>query len=164
VPYFTYRTIDELHVDAAARGHAVALANDAAALAAPLRAGPLGLANRLAAHPMEGCDGNLDGTPGELTFRRWRRFAEGGAALFWGEATAVVPEGRANARQLLISRRTLPELRRLLDETRAARRARFGTLDGFVVGLQLTHSGRWSHAAPLLAHRAAAIDAVRGGA
>jgi 2,4-dienoyl-CoA reductase-like NADH-dependent reductase (Old Yellow Enzyme family) len=162
VPYFTYRHIDELRADVAARGHAIELSEDTGALAQPLRIGTFVVANRLAVHPMEGCDGTLGGAPGELTFRRWRRFAEGGAALLWGEATAVVPEGRANPRQLLISRDTLPELRRLLAETRAARRARFGTTDGFVVGLQLTHSGRWSCAGPLVAHRARAVDAVRG--
>ena len=104
-PFFTYRSIDALREDIARRGHAIELADDARALAAALHIGPLTLANRLAVHPMEGCDGNLDGTPGELTFRRWRRFAEGGAALLWGEATAVVPEARANPRQLLISAR-----------------------------------------------------------
>jgi 2,4-dienoyl-CoA reductase-like NADH-dependent reductase (Old Yellow Enzyme family) len=163
VPFFTYRQIEDLRADIASRGHGITLADDVSPLAAPVRAGQLRLANRLAIHPMEGCDGNLDGTPGELTFRRWRRFAEGGAALLWGEATAVVPEGRANPRQLLISRQTVPELKLLLDETRAARRARFGTLDGFVVGLQLTHSGRWSHGGAIVAHRCAAVDAVRGG-
>ena len=41
--------------------------------------------------------------PGELTFRRYRRFGAGGAKLIWGEAAAVVPEGRANPRQLVIN-------------------------------------------------------------
>jgi 2,4-dienoyl-CoA reductase-like NADH-dependent reductase (Old Yellow Enzyme family) len=161
MPFFTYRSLDELREDISRRGHGVALDGDAGALAAPLRVGQLTLANRLAAHPMEGCDGNLDGTPGELTFRRWRRFAAGGAALLWGEATAIVPEARANPRQLLISRDTLPELRRLLDETRAARRARFGSSDGFAAGLQLTHSGRWSHGGAIIAQHGRSIDAVK---
>ena len=52
---------------------------------------------------MEGCDAELDGSPGELTFRRFRRFGAGGAKLIWGEACAVVPEGRANPRQLVIN-------------------------------------------------------------
>jgi 2,4-dienoyl-CoA reductase-like NADH-dependent reductase (Old Yellow Enzyme family) len=61
----------------------------------------------------------------------------------------------------LISRDTLPELRRLVDETRRARRARFGSTDGFIVGLQLTHSGRWSHGGPIIAQHGPAIDAVK---
>jgi 2,4-dienoyl-CoA reductase-like NADH-dependent reductase (Old Yellow Enzyme family) len=159
--HFRYRTLDELRADIAERGHGIGVADHFACIADPVRIGGRVASNRMAVHPMEGCDGNLDGTPGELTFRRWRRFAEGGAALLWGEATAVVSEARANPRQLLISRRTAPELKRLLDETRAARRQRFGTDQGFLVGLQLTQSGRWSHGAPIIAQHAAAIDGVR---
>lgn len=160
-PFFRYRSLDELREDAGRRAPTIAFRDDAAALGQALRVGERTLSNRLAIHPMEGCDGNLDGTPGELTFRRWRRFAEGGAALLWGEATAVVPEARANPRQLLISSDTAPELKRLLDETRAARARRFGSTDGFVVGLQLTHSGRWSHVGPIIVQHGAAIDAVK---
>ena len=59
--------------------------------------------NRFAVHPMEGWDGNRDGSPSELTRRRWRRFGLSGAKLVWGgEAVAVVPEGRANPNQLFI--------------------------------------------------------------
>ncbi len=162
MPYFHYKSPDELRADIAARNVNITIADRLDRAVAPVRIGTRTVSNRMAIHPMEGCDGNADGTPGELTFRRWRRFAEGGAALLWGEATAVAPEARANRRQLLITRATAPDLKRLLDETRAARAARFGTTDGFVVGIQLTHSGRWSHAAPILAHHAAAIDAVCG--
>jgi 2,4-dienoyl-CoA reductase-like NADH-dependent reductase (Old Yellow Enzyme family) len=161
MPYFRYRSLEELREDIAARGIDATLSDDTSALAAPLSIGGLTAANRLAIHPMEGCDGNSDGTPGELTFRRWRRFATGGAALLWGEATAVLAEARANPRQLVISRETAPELKRLLDETRAARRERFGTTDGFIVGIQLTHSGRWSSGGPIIAQHGAAIDAVK---
>lgn len=113
--FFRYRGIDGLREDIAARGVSIALADSAGALAQPLSVGRSVVANRLVLHPMEGCDGNLDGTPGELTFRRWRRFAAGGAAVLWGEATAVVEEGQANRRQLLISRRHLNSIRDALE-------------------------------------------------
>ena len=161
MPFFHYRSLDELRADVAARGVDVRFGLDMAPLARPMRVGPLDLSNRLAVHPMEGCDGNPDGTPGELTHRRWRRFAEGGAALIWGEATAVVPEARANPRQLVISRETAPALKALLGQTRAARLARFGSEAGFAVGIQLTHSGRWSFGGPIIAQHGAAIDAVK---
>ncbi len=74
--------------------------------------------NRLAIQPMEGCDGNLDGSPGELTFRRYERFGAGGAKLIWGEACAVVPEGRANPRQLLINEQNVEALARIVRATR----------------------------------------------
>jgi 2,4-dienoyl-CoA reductase-like NADH-dependent reductase (Old Yellow Enzyme family) len=161
MPHFHYRTIDELREDIGTRGVDVRIADDLAPLAGRVRIGDRTAANRMAVHPMEGCDGNLDGTPGELTFRRWLRFAEGGAAVLWGEATAVAPEARANPRQLLISRETAPALKRLLDETRATCRARFGSSDGFLAGMQLTHSGRWSYPAPIIVQHGEAIDAVK---
>ena len=77
---------------------------DISILSEPVKAGGLLIPNSLAVHPMEGCDGNSLGRPGKLTLRRYGRFAAGGAGLIWGEATAVVPEGRANPRQLLLVR------------------------------------------------------------
>jgi len=161
MPQFHYRSLDDLQADVVSRALALGFQDDLTPLAEPVKVGPLVVANRMAVHPMEGCDGDRDGAPGELTFRRWRRFAEGGAALLWGEATAVVPEARANPRQLLIDERNASALKRLLDETRAARRARFGTTAGFAVGLQLTHSGRWSHGDPVIAQHATALDALK---
>ena len=73
---------------------------DVSILAEPGQAGSLVIPNSLAVHPMEGCDGDSDGRPDRLTVRRYERFAGGGAGLIWAEATAVVPEGRANPRQL----------------------------------------------------------------
>src|SRR5262245_4333391 len=107
---------------------------------------------------MEGCDGTLDGRPGELTFRRYRRFGAGGAKLIWGEATAVVEEGRANPRQLLINEQTAPDLERMLCECRQAHREAFGADDDLVIGLQLTHSGRYSYRRPLLAFHDPLLD------
>src|SRR5262245_35465035 len=107
---------------------------------------------------MEGCDGTLDGRPDELTFRRYHRFGAGGAKLIWGEATAVIEEGRANPRQLLINEQTAPDLERMLRECRQAHREAFGSDDDLVVGLQLTHSGRYSYRRPLLAIHDPVLD------
>jgi NADPH2 dehydrogenase len=160
--YFKYRSLDELRADIQARGLDIELADNIGLLLQPLRIGSLTAGNRLAVHPMEGCDATPDGRPGELTFRRWERFGAGGAKLIWGEATAVVPEGRANPRQLLISRETAPDLERLLAATRRAHRRRFGTDGDLIAGLQLTHSGRWSHPRPLLAQHIPPVDAMKG--
>jgi 2,4-dienoyl-CoA reductase-like NADH-dependent reductase (Old Yellow Enzyme family) len=160
--YFTYRSLDDLRADVEARGLEVDVADSTSLLLQPLRIGALAAGNRLAVHPMEGCDSTPDGRPGELTFRRWERFGAGGAKLIWGEATAVVPEGRANPRQLLISRETAPDLERLLAATRRAHRRRFRADGDLVVGLQLTHSGRWSYPRPLLAQHIPAVDAIKG--
>ncbi|HXX93540.1 MAG TPA: NADH:flavin oxidoreductase [Planctomycetota bacterium] len=104
--------------------------------------------NRLVVHPMEGCDGTLGGAPDEITYHRWGRFARGGAKILWGEACAVVPEGRANPRQLLFSRENAPELRALISYAREEHRKAWGTADDFLVGLQLTHSGRFAFPTP----------------
>jgi NADPH2 dehydrogenase len=122
-------------------------------------------ANRFVIQPMEGWDGTLDGRPTELTERRWRNFGRSGAALIWGgEAVAVVEEGRANPRQLVLSAATAPELARL--RTALVEEARTCGVTP-VVGLQLTHSGRWSRPspagrAPRIAFRHPLLD-VRAG-
>lgn len=103
------------------------------------------IGNRFAVQPMEGWDGEPDGRPSELTRRRWLNFARSGAKLLWGcEAVAVLPEARANPNQLLLNESTAPALAALREDMIRAHRERFGASEGFVVGLQLTHSGRFS--------------------
>lgn len=54
--------------------------------------------NKVVFQPMEGCDCNEDGSPGELTIKKYITEARSGAGLIWLEATAVCPEGRTNKR------------------------------------------------------------------
>jgi 2,4-dienoyl-CoA reductase-like NADH-dependent reductase (Old Yellow Enzyme family) len=100
--------------------------------------------NRMITHPMEGVDGDDQGRPGELTRRRYIRFAEGGAGLIWFEATAVVYEGRANPRQLLLTGDTATYIRELLQNTLKVSKNIFGSDSQPYTVLQLTHSGRYS--------------------
>ena len=103
------------------------------------------IGNRFCILPMEGWDGTADGGPGEKTVRRWLRFGRSGAKLIWGgEATAVSREGRANPRQLWIHKGNVKEFERLRAVLVDGHRDRFGTADDLLVGLQLTHSGRFS--------------------
>lgn len=132
-------------------------------LASPIRiTEDLVAENRFAILPMEGWDGTTDGKPSPDLRRRWLRFGGSGASLVWGEATAVVPEGRANPNQLMISPETVEPIAQLRSEMVAARAAEF---DGakLIVGLQLTHSGRWSRplgeTAPLIAYHQPELDA-----
>lgn len=159
--YFTYRSLDDVRSDIAGHGVDIRLEENVQRLLEPITIGGRTLGNRMAVHPMEGCDGTLDGRPDELTFRRWERFGAGGAKLIWGEATAVVPEGRANPRQLLINGATAPGFARMLAETRRAHRERFGGDGDLLVGLQLTHSGRWSHPKPLIARHSRTLDPIK---
>lgn len=97
-------------------------------------AGTFEVPNRFAMLPMEGWDASPEGRPTDLVRRRWGRFADSGAGLMWGEATAIRRDGRANPNQLYIDESTIDaiaELRAMLPK-------------GQIAGLQLTHSGRWS--------------------
>src|SRR5262249_62324737 len=103
----------------------------------PWAVGRVRAGTRLCTRPRGGCDGTPGGRPDELTFRRYRRFGAGGAKLIWGEATAVLDEGRANPRQLLLNDQTAPDLERMLRACRLAHRNAFGSDDDLLVGLQL---------------------------
>lgn len=156
--YFRYKTGDELLAAAQALGLDIRLRADLSPLFQSLDIAGRRVGNRLAIQPMEGCDGEAEGSPGELTFRRYRRFGAGGAKLIWGEACAVIAEGRANPRQLVINPTTIGSLARLVQITRQAHREAIGDDHDLLVGLQLTHSGRYSFARPLLAQHDPLLD------
>ena len=85
------------------------------------------------------------GAPPNNTFRRWQRFGLSGAGLIWGgEAVAVRHDGRANPNQLVINSHTLAGLVRLRQGLIEAHEQPCGASEGLVIGLQLTHSGRYS--------------------
>ncbi len=107
-------------------------------------AGTRRVGNRFAILPMEGWDGTRAGRPTDLVRRRWRRFGAGGAKIVWCEATAVRPDGRANPNQLVLGPDAVDDFRALREELVSAHAARFETTEDLVVGLQLTHSGRWA--------------------
>jgi 2,4-dienoyl-CoA reductase-like NADH-dependent reductase (Old Yellow Enzyme family) len=116
-------------------------------LARPLEADGLRPGNRFCVLPMEGWDGTADGRPTELTHRRWRNFGLSGAKLIWGgEAAAVRHDGRANPCQLVVGAATWEDLARLRDDLAAAHEGRLGkgAANDLVVGVQLTHSGRYA--------------------
>ena len=103
------------------------------------------IGNRFCIHPMEGWDGTTDGRPTELIVRRWKNFGRSGAKLIWGgEAAAVKPEGRANPNQLMILDQTMQDIEKLRQALVDEHKAHFGQTDDLLVGLQLTHSGRFS--------------------
>jgi 2,4-dienoyl-CoA reductase-like NADH-dependent reductase (Old Yellow Enzyme family) len=149
--YFKFHNLDELQTECGNLGLDLRFTDDLSPLFRPVNIGPLCCGNSMCIQPMEGCDGTLDGKPDELTFRRYHRFGAGGAKLIWGEATAVVPEGRANPRQLLINDQTAPHLEQMLRECTRAHCQACGSDADLVVGLQLTHSGRYSYQKPLIA-------------
>ena len=139
---FHYRTLDELKNAAEAAGAALPLSDDLSILKEKLTFGKHEMHNRIVFQPMEGCDGTADGAPGKLTVRRYDKFARIGAGLIWVEACAVLPEGRANPRQLWLTGDNLDEYKKLTAHIRELAIKEHGYAPLLI--LQATHSGRYS--------------------
>lgn len=137
-----YQNLEEFQNDNQNLTVSMPVSDDVSVLKSAVKIGEKTVPNRLVCQAMEGCDGNPDGTPGELTKRRYRRFAEGGAGLIWFEATAVLEEGKANPRQLYITDDNLDAFKRQVESIKEdAVKAGF---EEPVVMMQATHSGRYS--------------------
>jgi len=151
----SYKRVAQLRSAEAFRAHLAELGVDlpfdeqvasgaASSLAQPYAYRDLTLGNRWCVLPMEGWDGTADGHPSDLTQRRWRHFGESGAKLIWGgEAVAVRHDGRANPNQLVINEHTIDDIAGLRATLIEAHGAACGRTDDLLIGLQLTHSGRY---------------------
>ncbi len=115
-----------------------------APLAQPYRIHGKTLANRFCVLPMEGWDAAPDGQVTDLVRRRWTHFGMSGAKLIWGgEAVAVRHDGRANHRQLVLNATTAPQIADLRDLLVTTHHQHYGSDSDLLIGLQLTHSGRF---------------------
>lgn len=148
---FRYKTLDDVRADIAALGIDLPLSEDTSVLARgfDVKGEKLHFKNSVAIHPMEGFDSEPDGAPSELTNRRYLRFADSDAGLYWFEAVAISNESRSNNRQLWLNERSADGFKRLVDELHEK-------TDGAPVICQLTHSGRFSRPenkpAPIIAY------------
>ncbi|MEW5899925.1 MAG: hypothetical protein AB1715_00500 [Acidobacteriota bacterium] len=151
------RKISELGLD-------IPLSDDISILFSPVDVAGRTLPHRFVVLPLEGGDADFSGTPSDLSFRRYRRFSEGGSSLIWFEATAVNARGRSNPRQFWINSESKDEFRRLTKETRLAARRKFGSASELFLILQLTHAGRFARSegksAPVIAQRNPVLDAL----
>ncbi len=137
---FKFRNSSELLMLAGEIGLDLPFSEDIAPLFRPAFYGDRKIGNRFVVQPMEGYDSLPDGSPSELTIRRYHRYAEGGSAIIWFEAIAVRHDGRSNPRQLMITAANADSYRKLIGGIRHL--APSGT-DPFIVA-QITHSGRYS--------------------
>ena len=119
------KSYEELDTGLKQLGLTLPLSDDLSVLGKPLLFGgqkgsqkEFTLANHFVVQPMEGFDSELDGGPSELTFRRYERFATGGASLIWFEATAILREARYNSQQLWLHEKTAARFADLLEKTR----------------------------------------------
>ncbi len=139
---FHYQSVQDVEQKAETCHAFLPLNEDVSPLFEPLKIGKHVAANRIAYQPMEGTDGLEDGTPGELTWRRYERFAKGGPGLIWFEAVATVPEGRASAHQLQITPDNVDEYKKLVEHMKSTCLKENGYEP--IIVMQATNSGRYS--------------------
>ena len=137
---FSFRSPDQLRIYLERNGYTLPFSKDISPLGEKVsvktpNGGVRTLKNAIATHPMEGCDANTDGSPSELTRRRYERFSGSGAALIWMEAMAVTPEARTSDHQMLFTEANTDAFSRLVEDMKKN--------DVFAVA-QLTHSGRFA--------------------
>ena len=107
-------------------------------LASPIKIGHKTAPNRLVNHPMECNDSDEFGNPTELTFKRYRDLAEGGAGVITVESLTVSPRSRARKNQLEITERNADALAKLVKEIRNIN-------DTSLIIFQINHSGSISN-------------------
>ena len=105
----------------------------------PIKIGDKWAPNRMVNQPMECNDGDASGNPTDLTFKRYRRLAEGGAGIIVVESLTITYESRSRKNQLKISEETAPGLERLVKEMREIN-------DKSLILFQVNHPGRISSA------------------
>lgn len=91
--YFKYKSLDELKADVNKYNVDITFDSDLTHIKNKIKIGDRTAGNTLAIHPMEGCDGTLDGAPDELTVRRWLRFGVGGAKLIGAKLPPLFQRG-----------------------------------------------------------------------
>lgn len=136
---FNYKTLDDVRADLDRLGLDLPLSEDTSVLARgfDVKGDAIRFKNAVAIHPMEGFDSAPDGGPSELTTRRYMRFADSDAGLYWFEAVAISNESRSNDRQLWINESNVGSFKKLIS-------AIHEKTNGAPVICQLTHSGRFS--------------------
>lgn len=157
---FHFKTLAELQQKATELKLSIPVDNDISVLFKPIEIQNRVLTNRFVVHPMEGFDADQTGAPQTLAFRRYQRYAAGGAALIWFEATAILPEARSNPNQFYLHRQNVNVYQKLVAATRQVAETENGYIPLLI--LQLTHSGRYSKPSgkpqPIIAHHSPILD------
>lgn len=160
---FNYKSLEDIRAKAGELGVHLPFAADTSVLKEKLTFGSAVLQNRLGIAPMEGADGLPNGSPSDLTLRRYVREAVGGSGLIWFEAISIVPEGRSSAHQLMLTRENLDDYKKFTETIKEAGRKANGFAPYLV--MQANHSGRYSNPdgkpAPLIAYRHPEYEKLR---
>lgn len=139
---YHYENLTDIHQEAKKVGVSLPISENTDILFQPVNAG-IKLHNRFAIQPMEGCDAAADGSPSDLTLRRYDRFARSGAGLIWAEAVAIQTPARAKPRQLRITEENLDSYKAMVQNIKETTLK----VHGFepMVIMQAAHSGRYSN-------------------
>jgi len=158
---FHLKNLNELRSEIKRMKQGIQVSDDVSVLGTSLKAGGKVVPNRFCVLPMEGGDALPDGSPGELTVRRYTRFAAGGWGMIWVEATAFLADARSNPSQLCLLPGNVGAFERLVKSIRNSARGR-----NVVIILQLTHPGRYCRpdgtAKPYITHHNPALDRMHG--
>ena len=150
---FHYKTLADIRSAMYKTGADFPLSDDVSVLKSSYDFAGCRAENRILYQPMEGSDSEQNGAPGELTFRRYERFAEGGPGIIWFEAVAIAHEARASKHQLFMNSKNLDGFKRLVSHIKTACLRQNG-FEPLVI-MQSAHSGRYSKPegvpAPLIA-------------
>jgi len=144
---FMYKTLQNLNNELKRLSIPLPISSNTENLSEVIQSKHIIIPNRLSIQPMEGYDANLNGSPSDLTFRRYKRYAKGGAGLIWFEATAISEDCRSNDHQLVLSENNVKTYKQLTATIRDQCNHTLESL-GFksrcCLILQLNHSGRYS--------------------
>jgi 2,4-dienoyl-CoA reductase-like NADH-dependent reductase (Old Yellow Enzyme family) len=105
----------------------------------PIKIGNRLAPNRMVNQPMECNDADAAGHPSDLTFKRYRKLAEGEAGIIVVESLTITYETRSRRNQLKISEETAPDLEKLVREMREIN-------SQSLILFQINHSGKISGA------------------
>jgi len=135
---FHYKNLDEIRKDIGELGVDLPLSEDLSVFTKPIKVNGTALKNRLSIQPLEGFDADRDGTPTDLTFRRYRRMSAGGSGLIWFESCSPSHYSQTSRWQLHITEKNLPVFKRLVKEIREHAA---GGIPPYLI-VQITHCGR----------------------
>ena len=139
---FNFSSLQEIEEKVKALNVDIQFDSDFSPLFEPRTIGKQKTANSFSVLPMEGCDSNTDGSPTQTVYDRYLKHAKGGYGLIWWEANAVVPEGRANELQMMLTASNRSKFAALVNEVNETSMKENGYKPVNI--LQLTHSGRYS--------------------
>ncbi len=113
---FYLESLESLETEIARVGVEIPLSSGFAPLFQPLDILGKRIPNRFCAQPISGRDANPDGSPSNLTARRYMRYAQGGFGLIWFEATGAIRHPSDS--KLVLNKSTFPKFQCLVSDLR----------------------------------------------